>query len=94
MSPANLLIILLLLCDAGHTLGKNRSFAVTKSSGGPKVLHSRPVYYGSLTALWCAIPALIIFCVWLTGESGVIADMELLLFLVTMNAVAVILRKK
>ncbi|MFH2059828.1 MAG: phosphate ABC transporter permease subunit PstC [Pseudomonadota bacterium] len=75
MSPANLLIILLLLCAAAYTLGKNRSFAVTKASGGPKVLHSRPVYYGSLTALWCGIPALLIFCVWLTGESGVIADM-------------------
>lgn len=28
------------------------------------MLHSRPNYYGTLVALWCAIPAFLIFIVW------------------------------
>jgi len=75
LTPLNLLIILLLLSAAGYHLGKKRSFAVSKNHGGPKALHSRPVYYGSLTALWCAIPALIIFSFWLMFESSIITDM-------------------
>ena len=38
-------------------------------------LHSRPIYYGSLAALWCAIPALIVFFFWLFFESSVITDL-------------------
>lgn len=75
MTPTHILIILLLLSTAGFYLGRKRAFAVAKKTGGPKTLHSRPVYYGSLTALWCAIPALIIFSFWLIGESSVITNM-------------------
>jgi len=56
-------------------MGKNRSLAVTSNTGGPRMLHSRPVYHGSLTALWCAIPGLIVFSFWLMFESTIIRDM-------------------
>ena len=49
--------------------------AVADKTGGPKTLHSRPVYYGVLTALWCAVPALIIFSFWMMFESTVISNM-------------------
>lgn len=75
MTPSNLLIILLLFSSAAYYLGRKRAFAVVKTSGGPKMLHSRPGYYGVLTALWCGIPALIVFSGWLAFESTFITDM-------------------
>lgn len=75
MSPTHLLITLLMLTAGGFFLGRRRAFAVSSTSGGPKILHSRPSYYGSLAALWCAVPALIIFSFWLAFESTVITDM-------------------
>jgi len=42
---------------------------------GIKNLHSRPIYYGSLTALWCGIPALLLFGFWLAFESTIITHM-------------------
>ncbi len=75
MSPTHLLITVLMLTAGGFFLGRRRAFAVSSTSGGPKILHSRPSYYGSLAALWCAVPALIIFSFWLAFESTVITDM-------------------
>ncbi len=75
MSPYNLLLVLLALTAAGYYLGRKRAFTVSRAHGGPKALHSRPVYYGSLTALWCAIPALAVYGFWLVFESHIITDM-------------------
>ncbi len=77
MTPIYVLIILLLLSTAGYYLGRKRAMAVVEGIGGPIILHSRPVYYGALTALWCAVPALFIFSFWLVCESTVITDMVL-----------------
>ncbi|WP_022663878.1 phosphate ABC transporter permease subunit PstC [Desulfospira joergensenii] len=75
MSPSNLLLVLLVLTTAGYYLGRRQAFAVSRVQGGPRCLHSRPVYYGSLTALWCAIPALVVFSLWLAFESSLITDL-------------------
>ena len=75
MTPQTALIALLLLSTAGYYLGRKRAMAVADKTGGPKTLHSRPVYYGTLTALWCAVPALIIFSFWMMFESTVISNM-------------------
>ena len=75
MTPTYILILLLLLSAAGFYLGKKRAVAAADNAGGVKALHSRPVYYGALTALWCAVPALIIFSFWMMCESTVITDM-------------------
>ncbi|THB80142.1 MAG: phosphate ABC transporter permease subunit PstC [Desulfobacteraceae bacterium] len=77
MTPSNLLILLLLLSTLAFWLGKRRSFAVVKDSGGPRMLHSRPGYYGTLTALWCGLPALLVFSFWLGFESNIITDLVL-----------------
>ncbi|CCK81370.1 MULTISPECIES: phosphate ABC transporter permease subunit PstC [Desulfobacula] len=77
MTPLHLLITLLLLSMIGYYLGKKRSFFVVKESGGPKFLHSRPGYYGALTALWCGIPAVLVFSFWLAFEPTLIAQMVL-----------------
>ncbi|MGD8272244.1 MAG: phosphate ABC transporter permease family protein, partial [Desulfobacterales bacterium] len=59
MSPTTLLIILLALSSLGYYIGRRRAFAVAGDAASVKKLHSRPTYYGALTALWCGIPALL-----------------------------------
>ncbi|MDP2646645.1 MAG: phosphate ABC transporter permease subunit PstC [Desulfobacterales bacterium] len=69
MSPTTLLFILLILSAAGYIIGRRRAAAA------PGRLHSRPTYYGALTALWCGIPALLVFGFWLACEDAVIAHL-------------------
>ncbi len=75
MNTVNLIFILLLLSGAGYFIGKKRAFSIARDTGGPGKLHSRPVYYGMLTALWCALPAAVIFLIWMTCESSLITQM-------------------
>jgi phosphate transport system permease protein len=76
MSPSNLLLVLLMLTTAGYYLGRKRALAVVDDTGkGQRILHSRPTYYGALAALWCAIPALVVFSCWHIFESTVITQL-------------------
>ncbi len=75
MSPSFLLLILLSLSALGYHVARKRSHALAGRLGGLKMLHSRPVYYGVFTALWCLIPALIVFGFWMVFESNVITGM-------------------
>ena len=68
-----LLLTLILLSVGGYYLGRNRAFAV--AGGQIRHLHSLPSFYGSYTALWCGLPALIVFAVWATLQPGVIIDL-------------------
>ena len=74
MSPATLLTILLVLSAAAYYMGRRRAFAVAGEAGGIRHLHSRPTYYGALTALWCGIPALLLFGFWLAFEDRIITN--------------------
>jgi len=38
-------------------------------------MHSRPAYYGLLTAMWCGLPALLVFGAWSLFESGIITQL-------------------
>jgi phosphate transport system permease protein len=38
-------------------------------------MHSRPTYYGLLAALWCGLPALLVFSAWSFFESGIITHL-------------------
>ena len=75
MSPTSLLFILLVLTVCGYYAGRRRALAVGGGSVGLKRLHSRPTYYGSLTAFWCGIPALLLFGFWLAFESTIITHL-------------------
>jgi phosphate transport system permease protein len=72
MSPLMLIIILLGLSTLAYQIGKKKAFAVGKQAGGTRQLHSRPTYYGALTALWAGIPALLIYGFWIAFEPSVI----------------------
>ena len=75
MSPTTLLFILLGLSLCGYYAGRRRAYSVGMDSAGIKNLHSRPIYYGSLTALWCGLPALLLFGFWLSFESSVMTHL-------------------
>ncbi len=68
-----LLIVLLALTAVAYHLGRRR--ALTVSGSRIANLHSLPRYYGLLTALWCAIPALVVLTIWIAFESSVITSL-------------------
>ncbi|SDW01085.1 phosphate ABC transporter permease subunit PstC [Nitrosomonas communis] len=68
-----LVLILLLLMVAGFYFGRQRALVV--SSGDIRKLNSLPNYYGYYAALWCGIPALIIFTFWQFSESAIITNL-------------------
>jgi phosphate transport system permease protein len=73
MSPISLIITLAILSAFGFWIGRKRSVAV--SGGRLQDLHSLPSYYGYYTALWCGIPALIVWGLWLSLEGVIIPDL-------------------
>ena len=75
MSPTTVLAALLMLSAAAFYFGRRRAFAIAGEAGGTRHLHSRPTYYGLLTALWCGIPALLMFGFWLGFEDKIITNL-------------------
>jgi len=75
MSPTVLFFAILLLSAVGYFLGRRRALLVGKRAQGVRNMHSKPVYYGALTGLWCGIPALIIVGIWLTIGPSVVMDL-------------------
>ena len=74
MTPATLFIVLLALCGFAYYVGRRRAVAVAGDASQIRNLHSRPTYYGAIVALWCGIPALILFALWLAFESSIITQ--------------------
>ena len=73
MQALTLIIVLLILSTVAYYLGRKRAFAVAQ--GNIRKLHSLPLYYGLYTAIWCGIPALLIFSVWSAFESTIITNL-------------------
>jgi phosphate transport system permease protein len=74
ISPSTLLFVLLLMSALAYYLGLRRSVAVAGGPNKVQRLHSRPPYYGMLTALWCGLPALIVFSGWQILETDIITQ--------------------
>jgi len=72
MSATTLMIVLLALSAAGYYIGRRQAFAVIDPAEKMTVLHSRPTYYGALTALWCGLPALVLYIFWLSCEDAIL----------------------
>ncbi len=75
------LIILCLLLIIGYTIGRRRAVGFVKPTYGKPSnnvkLHSSPGYYGTLTALGCGLPALLIFGFWILFEQSIITHLTL-----------------
>lgn len=74
MQPANLLIVLLLLSITAFYLAKSRSISVASALGGNQHLHSLPFFYGMRAAIWCALPAVFLFILWLIFDEAIISS--------------------
>jgi phosphate transport system permease protein len=70
MQASTLIFTLLALTVVSFYLGRHRSLAVVQ--GRIRDLHSLPFYYGAYTAIWCGLPALLLFAFWSVFESTVI----------------------
>jgi phosphate transport system permease protein len=75
MSNSVILLILAVLAGFAYYLGKQRSLALVGGGRGIRKLHSLPSYYGLLTALWCALPALLIMGLWLAFQDTLITHL-------------------
>jgi phosphate transport system permease protein len=61
-----------LLSVGAFWLGKSRSLALVGGSRGIRNLHSLPSHYGLMTALWCALPALLVIVLWLSFQDAIL----------------------
>ena len=75
MSVTNLILIIAALTFMYFLFGRSRAYSVAKTNGGLQGLHSLPSHYGSLAALWCVIPALIVIILWKLFEPMIVDSM-------------------
>ena len=68
-------MILLILSSFAYYTGRRRAFATAGKAAGSRRLHSRPTYYGMLTAIWCGLPALLLFGFWLAFQPKIITGL-------------------
>ncbi len=73
MQAAPLVIVLLALTSLAFYLGRGRSLRV--ANGSVRTLHSLPSYHGFYTALWCGIPAFLLFAAWLSFEPTIVTKL-------------------
>ncbi|HER63300.1 MAG TPA: phosphate ABC transporter permease subunit PstC [Desulfobacteraceae bacterium] len=64
MSSSVYFLLILALTQVAYWLGYKKAFRAAGGKG-PSSLHSRPRYYGLLSALWCGIPAVLILLGWI-----------------------------
>ncbi len=75
MSPTVVAAVLLALSAIAFHLGRRRSIRTASSVGGTAGLHSLPGYYGYYAALWCGVPALLVFALWTAFEGSIITHL-------------------
>ena len=77
MSSSFFLPVLLGIASFVYMQGKRKAWSLTASASGSSGLHSRPGYYGMLTALWCLVPAVIIFTFWTFFSDTILTNLAL-----------------
>jgi len=75
MTPSLLLVAVVAMSIVAFWIGKSRSLAVVGGGRGIRRLHSLPGHYGLLTALWCALPALLVIALWLPFQDRLLVQM-------------------
>ncbi|UCC15635.1 MAG: phosphate ABC transporter permease subunit PstC [Gammaproteobacteria bacterium] len=75
MTASTLLLFVALLSAAGFLLGRKRAFGIADAHGGVKSLHSLPGHYGLYTAIWVAVPALLLLIVWQSLEPAILSEL-------------------
>jgi phosphate transport system permease protein len=69
LDKSTFLMLIILISVVAYHWGRQRAMSLT---GGHDRLHSLPSFYGYYTALWAAIPALLLLLVWSVFEGMVL----------------------
>ena len=70
-----LVAVLLGVMAVAYHLGLTRSRVMARAGNARRAaMHSRPGYYGALVALWCGLPAFLVFAVWNIAEPSLIRN--------------------
>jgi phosphate transport system permease protein len=72
MTPSFLLVAIVAMSAIAFWIGKSRALAVVGGARGIRNLHSLPGHYGLLTALWCGLPAVLLFGLWLALQDRIL----------------------
>jgi phosphate transport system permease protein len=70
MSLFTVAVVLLILSYLGFRMGRSRALAL--SGGTARGLHSLPGFYGYYVALWCGVPAFLLFGGWIVFQPIVV----------------------
>lgn len=73
MQPLLLIIVMLVLSAIGFYMGRRRAGNIVGND--MRQLHSLPSYYGYYVAMWCGIPALILFSLWVVVDGQIILSL-------------------
>ena len=68
-------VVLLGLSAVAYYFGRRRSLSLAVGAKHHPRLHSLPSYYGWYTALWCGVPALVLFALWAIFEPAIIVHL-------------------
>lgn len=68
MQSTTLILLLAFMTTAAFYFGRGRSLSLVGGPGHGNALHSLPGYYGYYVAIWCVLPALALFLVWILIE--------------------------
>jgi len=74
MQTSTTVLAILGISAVAYQLGRRRSLAVVGGPRGIRELHSLPSYYGLMTAVWCALPALAVLACWHVFDQRVILE--------------------
>ncbi|MEE3387733.1 MAG: phosphate ABC transporter permease family protein, partial [Pseudomonadota bacterium] len=77
MQTGNLLLLLVVMVAGAYYLGHRRSYALARPLGGIRHLHSLPFYFAMRSAMWCAIPAMVVLALWLAFDDSIIRQQVL-----------------
>jgi len=67
VSASTVLIVLLVLTAPAYIAGRQRAIAGAGKAPA-RTSHSLPGYYGGYVGLWCLLPTLVLFAIWLAVE--------------------------
>ncbi|WP_374633117.1 phosphate ABC transporter permease subunit PstC [Ferrovibrio sp.] len=70
MSTSLLFAVLLILSLGGYLLGRRR--ALGAAGGKITGLHSLPTFYGWYVVIWCGLPSLLLFGLWVAAEDSIV----------------------
>jgi phosphate transport system permease protein len=75
MQSSVLLLLLIGLIGLAYQLGRRRSVRMAGGYGKVRELNSLPSYYGFYTALWCGIPALLVYVLWIGLQTNIVTQL-------------------